>query len=259
MSLDSKNKGFRDKRTTVVRLKSLLQIKIVTSLVLSAVFLSVVFLSVGCAPRIPEMLNNRSLKSPISSQLMIHVDEVASEIRWNAPVPVSSDTPVRLRSDIARHLERAFNAGQSFNSSDGYHPARFLLEVHNIADSNMMIFIPCLFYLTFVGCPHRSLSADITLSVEYRGKIFSTSATGKAYFNFYNQMFYPHFPEVSPVAAALRDAVRQLAPKLRASTRANRASSSSSMMISDSSTWATTPTSRWPHVRSERVHAPQER
>ena len=176
------------------------------------------FILSGCAPRLKETLNSQTLTAPVSPLIKIHIDEIASEIRWNHAVSIPEDQPREMRRQIARQLESALNGSGSFRGDVGYYPARYLLEVHQISTKSYWILFPCLLYGTFVGCPYQSMRAEVTLSVEYQGKIFSISDSGVAYFNYYNEFLYPLIPQLSPVADALGKIVPQLAQQMRSET-----------------------------------------
>jgi len=154
------------------------------------------------------------------------VDVEASEIIWNHPVNVANFKPRRLRREIAKSLEEAMNGDQGGITNAGYEPVRFLLEVHEIEGSYIWWIAPCFVYLTIFGCPTHSLYADITLTVEYQGRIYSTSTQGSATFNLYTNLSFMGASEVSPVADGLRKAIRRLAKQLRRSPTSRSPSAS---------------------------------
>jgi hypothetical protein len=173
-------------------------------------------LGVGCAPSIREALNSNTLDKPVSRFSPIKVDVEASEIIWNHPVQVHNFKPRQLRREIAQSLEEAMNGQRGVVVGErGYIPSRYLLEVHEIEGQYTWAFLPCIVYLTLIGCPTHSLHADITLTLEYQGKIYTTSNEGSATFNLYSFLSFGGQSEVSPVADAMRKAIRRLAQQIR--------------------------------------------
>ena len=184
---------------------------------LALLILCSLFSGMGCAPSIREALNSDTLLKPISKTSTIQVDVEASEIIWHHPVNVAEFRPRRLRREIANSLEEAMNGNQGADVNSGYEPARFLLEVHGVDGSYILWLAPCVVYFTIFGCPTHSLHADITLTVEYQDKVYSTSTQGSATFNIYSKHFMST-SEISPVADAMRRAIRRLAKQMRRST-----------------------------------------
>lgn len=191
---------------------------------LAVLICSMSVLGVGCAPSLRGALNADTLNKPVSKGLTIKVDIEASEIIWNHPVPVSEFRPRQLRREIGEALENALNGERGVTvGSEGYLPARYLLEVHEIESNFTWLVLPCFVYFTVFGCPTHSLDADITLTMEYQGKIYSTSVEGSATFNLYTLLLYSGRNEVSPVVDGIRRAIRRLAKQMRNDRRVSRA------------------------------------
>ena len=187
---------------------------------------------VGCAPSLRETLHSKTLHKPISSSLPIKIDVEASEIIWSHPISIDKIQPHQLRREIATSLERAMNGQESIIIGErGYIPSRYLLEVHKLDSSYLWAILPCIAYLTIVGCPTHSISADITLTIEYQNKIYSISATGKSIFNIYNGLLTHQVNDLSPVAIALREAIIKLAKQIKRNSASHVRSTSSPLVL----------------------------
>ena len=187
---------------------------------LALVILWMSFVSSGCAPSIRDALNPETLQASVSQTLPIKVDVEASEIIWKHPVNVRDFKPLHLRRDIGRALEEAMNSKRGYVVDErGYIPVRYLLEVHEVSGQYLWFVIPCFFYLTIFGCPTHSLDAEITLTVEYQGSIYTASTEGGATFNLYNFLSFGGRSELSPVADGLRQAIQRLAQQMRGQPR----------------------------------------
>ena len=175
----------------------------------------------GCAPSLRDRLHSRTLSAPLSREHPIMIDVRASEIIWDHEVVVTNFRPRELRASIARALEDALNRDYDFKASADEVPARYRLEVLDITNTRQWWVVPCFIYFTVFGCPTHSQSAEITLSLDYQGQIYSASTVGRATFNIYNYVFFNGRSELSPVADALGRAVRKIAAKVRRRDREN--------------------------------------
>ena len=167
-------------------------------------------LTSGCAPTLRESLNRHTLKSSLGGSSSIHVDVVASEIRWEEPISLKFE-PAQLRGSLASAIQDVLSGPnkRATRVSDST-PTRFLLEVHRLHHSYTRFFFPCLFYFSFFGCPVDTITAEISLTLDYRGEFFKASASGQATFNYFQYGMGAHPPEVRAVGVALSEALKMI-------------------------------------------------
>ena len=173
-------------------------------------FLLVFALTAGCAPTLRESLNRHTLKSSLGGASSIYVDVMASEIRWEEPIPLKFE-PSQLRGSLASAIQDVLNGPNKRAARVGDStPTRFLLEVHRLHHSYTRLFFPCLFYFSFFGCPVDTITAEISLTLDYRGELFKASTSGQATFNYFQHGMGAYPPEVRAVGVALSEALKMI-------------------------------------------------
>ena len=179
--------------------------------VLRSILVFSLILSMGCAPTLRDSLNHRTLSTPLNSPSVIHVDVQASELRWEEPISLNF-SPHRLRRNLASMIQEALNGSTRRAERVGQMShTRFLQEVHSLHHSYGRLFLPCLFYFSFFGCPVDTIRAEITLTLDHQGELFRASSSGEATFNYFQHSFGEYPPEIRAVGVAIAEAIKMIA------------------------------------------------
>lgn len=143
------------------------------------------------------------------------IDEEASELRIEASFRANEVEGLGrdLRKDIAKGLQPYLSI-----SGKGV-PARYRLKIDQVTDNPVYFFFPCLFVLTYLGCPMQAETVTAHLDLQVGQQRYFARATETVWIGLYYNMPVPQQPDYAvAIARATTSALRIIREQARAAS-----------------------------------------